>query len=211
MSDTRPVLFPLFLKLEGRVCLVVGSNPEIEGKIPGLLASGAKVRVVSPNVTDTIRAFVDDGKLTWNQRPFRPADLDGVTLVVALDEDDSVNENVFREANARGVLCNAVDQPERCHFYYPAVVRRGQLQIAISTGGLSPALAGSIRRELDEQFDAGYADWIEALGRARERVLRKHPRSTRRTRLLQRIASKPAFKNFTAKRAAVKRTAEDRA
>src|SRR5581483_4101188 len=158
MSEARPILFPLFLKLEGRVCLMVGGNPEIEGKIPGLLASGAKVRVVSPKITDTIRAFVNSGKISWSQRRFEPADLDGVTLVVALDEDNTVNEDVFREASARGVLCNVVDQPERCHFYYPAIVRRGQLQIAISTGGLSPALASSIRRDLDEQFDAVYSE-----------------------------------------------------
>jgi precorrin-2 dehydrogenase/sirohydrochlorin ferrochelatase len=204
MSE-RPVLFPLFLKLNGRVCLVVGGNDEVAGKIPGLLASGAEVRVVSLTITDTIRALVDAGVVSWNQRAFEPADLDGVTLVVALDDDDAVNERVYREANARGVLCNVVDQPERCHFYYPAVVRRGQLQIAISTGGLSPALASSIRRELDEQFDDKYADWIEALGHARERVLRKHSRSSRRTRLLQRIATRRAFQNFAAKRAGKER------
>lgn len=202
MSDVRPVLFPLFLKLEGRVCLLVGGNDEIAGKIPGLLASGAEVRIVSPSITDAIRAFVESDQVTWNQGHFAPADLAGVTLVVALDEDDAGNESVYREATARGVLCNVVDQPERCHFYYPAIVRRGQLQIAVSTGGVSPALAGSIRRDLDEQFDSAYADWIEALGKARERVLGKHSRSPRRTRLLQRIATKGAFRNFAAKRAA---------
>jgi precorrin-2 dehydrogenase len=207
MTDARPVLFPLFLKLDGRVCLVVGGTLEIEGKISALLASGAQVRLVSPNITDTIRAFVDTGKVTWNQRRFERADLDSVTLVIALDEDDRVNEQVYREASARGVLCNIIDQPERCHFYYPAVVRRGQLQIAISTGGLSPALASSIRRDLDEQFAPTYADWIEALGLARERLLRKHPRSSRRTRLLQRIASKRAFLQFAAQRAPEKEQA----
>ena len=199
MSQPRPVLFPLFLKLEGCMCLVVGGNAETESKIPGLLASGAKVRVVSAKITDTIRAFADTRQIAWNQRHFEPADLAGVTLVIALDEDDAVNEAVYREATARGILCNVVDQPERCHFYYPAVVRRGQLQIAVSTGGLSPALASSIRRDLEAQFAPQYADWIEALGRARERLLRKHPRSARRTRLLQRIATRRAYLNFAAK------------
>ena len=204
MSE-RPVLFPLFLKLDGRVCLVVGGNDEVAGKIPGLLASGAQVRVLSSTITDTIRALVDDGAIGWIQRRFEPADLDGVTLVVALDDDDAVNERVYREASARGILCNVIDQPERCHFYYPAVVRRGHLQIAISTGGLSPALASSIRCELDEQFDDTYAEWIEALGHARGRVLRKHSRSPRRTRLLQRIATRRAFQNFAAKQAGKER------
>lgn len=205
MSEPRPVLFPLFLKLDGRECLLVGGNHEIEGKIPGLLASGAKVRVVSPNITDTIRTFVAAGQITWLQRRFEPADLDGATLAIALDEDETVNESVYQEASARGVLCNVVDQPERCHFYYPAVVRRGQLQIAISTGGVSPALASSIRRDLDEQFDSAYSEWTEALAQARERVQHKHPRSPKRTRLLQRIASNRAFQNFATKRASKER------
>ena len=194
--SARPVLFPLFLKLDGRRCLVVGGNAEVDGKIPGLLSSGARVTVVSPEAADGIRALAAANEVAWEQRQFVASDLDDVTLVIALDEDDSVNDLVYREATARGVLCNVVDQPERCHFYYPAVVRRGHLQIAISTGGLSPALASQIRRDLDQQFDRDYAGWLEALGHARERILRKHPRSTGRTKLLQRIASKRAFHWF---------------
>jgi precorrin-2 dehydrogenase/sirohydrochlorin ferrochelatase len=199
----RPVLFPLFLKLEGRTCLVVGGNHETEGKIGNLLASGAKVKLVSPTVTDGIRTFVAAGEIGWAQRRFVPSDLDGVTLVIALDDEDTVNAEVYREASARGVLCNVVDQPERCDFYYPAVVRRGRLQIAISTGGLSPALASQIRRDLDAQFEPAYGEWIEALGHARERVLRKFPRSTKRTRLLQQIASKRAFQKFSGRRSSL--------
>jgi len=201
MASARPVLFPLFLKLDGHLCLVVGANPETEGKIRNLLASGAKVRVVSTTETNGVRELAQAGRIELQRREFVPADLDGVTLVLALHEIDSVNEQIYREASSRGVLCNIVDQPDRCHFYYPAVVRRGQLQIAISTGGLSPALASDIRRELDQRFDPGYADWIEALGKARERVLHTLPRSPRRTRLLQRIASKRAFQNYQATRA----------
>jgi siroheme synthase-like protein len=194
--SARPVLFPLFLKLEGQRCLVVGGNAEVAGKIPALLASGARVRVVSPQVTDGIRQLAEENKVQWEPRAFTPADLNHVTLVIALDDDDALNELVYREATSRGVLCNVVDQPERCHFYYPAVVRRGQLQIAISTGGLSPALASQIRRDLDDQFEPAYTGWVEALGNAREQVLRKHPRSAHRTKLLQRIASRRAFASF---------------
>ena len=196
--SARPVLFPLFLKLDGRSVLVVGANPETEGKIANLLASGAKVRVVATHMTEPVRALAQASRIDLQRREFTSTDLDGVTLVLALHEDDAVNERIFCEADARGVLCNIVDQPERCHFYYPAVVRRGQLQIAISTGGLSPALASDIRKELDQHFDPEYAEWIEALGQARERVLRILPRSPRRTRLLQRIASKRAFQKYQA-------------
>lgn len=202
--SARPVLFPLFLKLDGRRVLVVGSNHETEGKIAGLLASAAKVRLVAPAITDGLREFVAAGQIAWEGRDFEPRDLDGVALVIALHESDEVNQQIHDEATKRNVLCNVVDQPERCHFYYPAVVRRGQLQIAISTGGSSPALASSIRRELDHQFEAEYGDWVEALGEARERVLRKLPRSVRRTRLLQRIASKKAYQSFAGRRAARK-------
>lgn len=196
--STRPVLFPLFLKLDGRSCLVIGANPETEGKIHNLLASGANVRVVSTTVTAGVRELADNSRIDLQQREFRPTDLEDVTLALALHEDDAVNEQIYREAEARGILCNIVDQPERCNFYYPAVVRRGHLQIAISTGGLSPALASDLRKELDNRFDPEYADWIEALGKARQRVLRTLPRSPRRTRLLQRIASKRAFQNYQA-------------
>jgi len=197
--SARPVLFPLFLKLERRACLVVVGCEEVASKIPSLLASGAYVRVVAPLVTEEIRRqLTDETSIIWYARQFEPSDLDGVALVIALDEDDAVNAEVYREATARGVLCNVVDQPERCHFYYPAVVRRGQLQIAISTGGVSPALASRIRR--DQQFDSSYSDWVDALSEARERVMRKLPRSPRRTRLLQRIASKQAYRTFAAKR-----------
>ncbi|HVZ17987.1 MAG TPA: bifunctional precorrin-2 dehydrogenase/sirohydrochlorin ferrochelatase [Terriglobales bacterium] len=195
MSE-HPVLFPLFLKLEGRLCLVVGGNAEVQGKIYGLLASGALVKIVSPIVTDEIRRLAVDQKVQWEARVFTPTDLENVTLVVANDDDDAVNELVYREATARGVLCNVVDQPERCHFYYSAVVRRGQLQIAVSTGGLSPALAKQIRHDLERQFEPAYADWLQAVGCARERILGAHVRSPRRTRLLQRIASKQAFSKF---------------
>jgi precorrin-2 dehydrogenase/sirohydrochlorin ferrochelatase len=200
MSE-RPVLFPLFLKLEGRLVLMVGGGQEIEWKVGGLLAAGARVRIVSRNVTDGIRVYANGGQLEWLQRSYIPGDLVGVTLVIALDESDLVNESVFREATTRGIFCNIVDQPERCHFYYPAVVRRGQLQIAVSTGGLSPALASEIRKDLDTQFDTKYADWIEALGKARERVLKTMPKSPRRTRLLQRIATKRAFQRYAVSRA----------
>ena len=104
--------------------------------------------------------------------PFRPAELESVFLVVAATSDPQVNDLVFREAQSRGILCNVVDDPERCDFYYPAVLRRGQLQIAISTGGSSPALAQRLRHELEQQFAPGYGEWLEELGEARCRLLR---------------------------------------
>jgi precorrin-2 dehydrogenase/sirohydrochlorin ferrochelatase len=189
-------LFPMFVKLAGRKCLVVGGGPVAEGKAEGLLASGATVVVVAPAVTEKIAGWSREHRLAWHARRFEPSDLEGAFLVIAATGVDAVNESVFRGAEARGILCNAVDEPERCHFYYPAVVRRGALQIAISTGGLSPALASRLRQELEKQFGPEYEHWLEELGVLRQKAfaLRADPR--RRTRLLHRLASRKGYERF---------------
>jgi precorrin-2 dehydrogenase/sirohydrochlorin ferrochelatase len=116
-----------------------------------------------------------------------------------------VNEAVFRAASELGVMCNVVDQPALCHFYYPAIVRRGDLQIAISTNGLSPALASSIRAELEERFGPLYSEWVQRLGRIRARVFRTRPRSPARTALLQSFATRSRFDRFESRRARARR------
>ncbi|MFI5109199.1 MAG: bifunctional precorrin-2 dehydrogenase/sirohydrochlorin ferrochelatase [Terriglobales bacterium] len=191
-----PNLFPMFVKLAGRKCLVVGGGLIAEGKVEGLLASGATVVVVAPEVTEKIARWNDQGRLTWHARRFQPADLEGAFLVVAATGVAAVSEFVFREAEARGILCNAVDEPERCHFYYPAIVRRGLLQIAISTGGLSPALAGRLRQELEAQFGPEYERWIEELGALRQKAFARRADPQRRTRLLHRLASRRGYERF---------------
>ena len=189
-------LFPMFVKLAGRKCLVVGGGPVAEGKVDGLLASDAEVVVVAPEVTEKIATWNREHRLTWHARRFQPSDLDGSFLVIAATEVDAVNESVFREAEARGILCNAVDEPERCHFYHPAVVRRGRLQIAISTGGLSPALASRLRQELEQQFGPEYERWIEELGVLRQKVFARRTDPLRRRRLLHRLASRKGYERF---------------
>ncbi len=195
-------LFPMFLKLEGRLCLIVGANEELEGKIRGLLAAGAKVLVVATKPNEGIAALASSGNISWSLRKFQPEDLEGVTLVVAADEDQAINDLVFSECSLQGIPCNVVDQPERCHFYYPAVVRRGALQVAISTAGRSPALASTIRAELEQHFPAEYADWVEVLGTTREHIPATQQKSSQRTRLLQKIASRQRFEQFRRKRQA---------
>ena len=189
-------LFPMFVKLAGRKCLVVGGGPIAEGKVEGLLASGATVVIVAPEVTEKIALWNEQGRLTWHARQFQPSDLEGAFLVVAATGVDTVNEQVFREAEARGILCNAVDEPERCHFYYPAIVRRGPLQIAISTRGLSPALASRLRAELEAQFGPEYERWLQKLGAMRRALFAKRIDPRRRTRVLQLLASHRSFERF---------------
>ncbi len=189
-------LFPAFLKLEGRTCLVVGGGAIAEQKIGALLEAGATLAVVAPRVSPAIREQARKALLAWRERVFQSSDLDGAWLVIAATGDPAVNEKVFREAERRGVLCNAVDEPERCHFYYPAVVRRGDLQIAISTNGKSPALAQRLRVELEAHFDNCYAEWLQWLGQVRDLYFRARVTKEQRVRALHKIASRPVFERF---------------
>ncbi len=149
--------------------LVVGAGPVCESKIGGLLAAGASIAVVAPRGTDTVRQWAQQGEIEWLTREFQPSDLDGAALVIAA-VPAAVAKDVFAEARARGVLCNSVDDPDNCDFYYPAVVNRGDLQIAISTAGHSPALAQRLRKQLEQQFGPEYAGWIQELGELRREL-----------------------------------------
>ncbi|HUK47325.1 MAG TPA: bifunctional precorrin-2 dehydrogenase/sirohydrochlorin ferrochelatase [Terriglobales bacterium] len=186
-------MFPIFLKLEGRRCLVVGAGTVAEGKIRGLLEAGASVLVVAPQAVFQIRRWQSQGAIAWKPRKFDPSDLDRVSLVVAATSLRDLNSQVFREARLRNVLCNAVDDPENCDFYYGAVVKRGDLQIAISTNGRSPALAQRLRQELEEQFGPEYESWLEELGEARNQAIAAHLDAEARKRFLHQLASREAF------------------
>jgi precorrin-2 dehydrogenase / sirohydrochlorin ferrochelatase len=186
-------LFPMYLKLEGRPCLVIGAGKIGESKIRSLLVARAKVHVVAPWATAAVAAWARAGVLTWSAREFGVADLDSTFLVVAATSSPEVNDFVYREAVRRSVLCNVVDDPERCDFYYPAVVRRGSLQVAISTEGKSPALAQRLRRDFEAQLAPVYAGWIEELGRIRKRLFERMANPERRRRLLHEQASRESF------------------
>jgi siroheme synthase-like protein len=188
-------MFPIFLKLEGRRCLVVGAGTIAEGKIRGLLDAGASVQVVAPEAIAQIQKLAFDGVLTWNPRRFEMHDLDGKVLVITATSSAEVNAQVFRAARERNVLCNSVDDPENCDFYYGAVVNRGDLQIAISTNGQSPALAQRLRQELEEQFGPEYKAWVAELGEAREQLSAKKIAVEPRRKLLHDLASREAFVN----------------
>jgi len=186
-------LFPMFLKLEGRRCLVVGAGSVGEPKIRSLLQAGAKVRVIAPVATNAVAGWAKAGIIAWERRIFEPSDLERVFLVVAATSSREVNEAVSQEAGVRNILCNVVDDPELCDFYYPAVVRRGQLQLAISTGGRSPALAQRLRRELEAEYGPKYAGWVDELGVARQELLASSLDPSERKRRIHEMASRRAF------------------
>jgi len=191
-------LFPMFVKLEGRMVLVVGAGAIAEQKIDGLLAARARVKVVAPRATAQIAKWALCEVLEWHARPFEPADVDGAYLVITATSAPGVNSAVYQQAEARQIFCNAVDDLENCHFYYGSVVRRGDLQIAISTNGKSPALAQRLRKQLEAQFGPEYESWLELLGAARETLRAAEnpgdPESTKR--LLHRLASENKFEQY---------------
>jgi precorrin-2 dehydrogenase / sirohydrochlorin ferrochelatase len=185
----RANLFPMFVKLSGHTCLVVGAGEVATSKITSLLEAGARVTVVAPQATSSIRELAASGKVEWFEREFQADDLLGVFLAVAATSRPEVNRAVFLEAQMRGVLCNAVDDPPNCNFYFPAVVRRGDLQIAISTSGESPAFAQRIRRVLDENLGESVGDWLCLVGSLRRKILATHPPSEERKKNLHLLAS----------------------
>src|SRR5215472_11069265 len=191
----------MFLKLEGQRCLVVGAGDVAESKIAGLLEAAANVRVVAPEATSRVQSWAAAGQIEWLARRCDPSDLDGMFLVVAATFSPELHEQIHAEAQRRGVLCNVVDVPELCDFYYPAVARRGALQIAVSTSGQSPALAQRLRKELEEQFGPEYEAWLKQLGEEREKLFAaSNMDPEERKRLLHDLASADAFKSFLRKR-----------
>jgi precorrin-2 dehydrogenase/sirohydrochlorin ferrochelatase len=187
-------LFPMFVKLEGKRCLVVGAGKVGGPKIGGLIETGACIRVIALQASETVQGWAQAGKISLELRAFDAEDLDGTFLIVVATASRVLNESIYREAQRRGVLCNVVDDPEYCDFYYPAVVRRGDLQIAISTNGQSPSLAQKLRQQLERQFGPGYARWVAELGETRKLVLASDLDPQRKSELLHSLASREAVK-----------------
>ena len=183
-----PDYFPAFLDLRGRRCLVVGGGPIGERKARALLECGARVVVVSPGLTPGLAALARGGRLEHRARAFRGIDVRGCTLVIAATGRATVDRAVAATARAHGALVNVVDRPAHCDLIMPSVLRRGELQIAVSTGGRSPALAREIRRSLEPLFAAEVADFVERAGRERAGARTTAPTAAARARAGERVA-----------------------
>ena len=184
-------LQPIFLKLEGRPVLVVGAGVVALEKVGSLLKANARLRIVAPRVHPEIQAHHDGGRLELVQRPFQPSDLEGFEIVIASTDVPEVNAAVYREARLRQILCNSVDDIPNCDFFFGSVVTRGDLQIAISTAGESPALAQRLRREIDAQLPEDLGHWLNDVGALRREVLAGQTRSEERRLLLHELAQRP--------------------
>lgn len=163
--------YPIFLQLEGMTALVVGGGGVARRKVETLLAFGAKVSIVSRELVPELRRLVDNGDVRLLGEEMEDRFFDDVSLVIAATDDSVFNHRVSEGARIRGLLINAVDQPADCTFIVPSIVRKGDLMIAISTCGKSPALSKKIRKRLETQFGDEYADFLSLMGRLRKVLL----------------------------------------
>ncbi|HLF25045.1 MAG TPA: bifunctional precorrin-2 dehydrogenase/sirohydrochlorin ferrochelatase [Anaerolineae bacterium] len=167
--------YPIYLNLQDRPCSVIGGGRIAGGKVRGLLEAEAVVTVISPELTADLKALTDERKIAHIARAYQPGDLAGATLVISATDDRAVNEQVWIEARARDIPINVVDDPPHCTFIAPSIVRRGDLAIAISTGGKAPALAVRLREQLEQSIGAEHARFLELAGQLREPLAARYP------------------------------------
>jgi precorrin-2 dehydrogenase/sirohydrochlorin ferrochelatase len=163
--------YPLFLDISRRLCVVVGGGNVSERKVGSLLACGARVEVVGKTLTPALAGLKGEGRIVHREADYHADQIRGAFLVIGATDNDVVNERISRDARARGIPVNIVDDPARCDFILPSVVERGDLAIAVSTGGRSPALAKKLRTELEGAYGPEYARLLDILGELREKVI----------------------------------------
>ncbi|MHB0866822.1 MAG: precorrin-2 dehydrogenase/sirohydrochlorin ferrochelatase family protein [Thermoleophilia bacterium] len=180
-------LYPVNLKVEGRLCVIIGGGRVALRKAESLLACGAEIKVISPALDTGFEVW--HGRLEHVARPYRWGDLDGAFLAIAATDDDAVNRAVVEEAHGRHLLLNVVDKPEQCNFYVPATVRRGELLVTVSTGGELPALSSRLRQQLQEEFPEAWAEALTLLGEARRQVIDRVDDETKKAQCLGELAA----------------------
>lgn len=188
--------YPVYLNLEGRTCLVVGGGAVAGRKAASLLECGAKVKLVAPKVCTAVAEMEREGKLDRINDVFRPEHMDGASLAIGSTDNGEVNRLVFEEAVKRNIPINIVDQPHLCSFIVPSVVRRGDLVIAVSTSGKSPATAKRARKMLEGLFGNEWAVYLEMMGQARERLLSSVTDIAERERKFNRLADSPMLEKI---------------
>lgn len=163
--------YPVYLDIENQKCLVVGGGRVGTRKVMTLLSCGASVTVVSPKVTDELLGLARKKTIALKRRSYQTPDLEGVFLVIGATDDEQLNGLVSRDARRLNKLCNIVDRPEACNFIIPSVISRGDLVVAISTSGKSPAFSKKMRKELESKFGEEYAEFLQLMGTIRQKLL----------------------------------------
>jgi len=163
--------YPILVDLQGKEVVVIGGGTVAQRKIETLLEYGAVVNVVSRQLTPMLNRYLEEGKIKFLGEEFRESYLNGVFMVIASTDDASLNHRISQEASKKGILINAVDQPSDCNFIVPAILRRGDLLIAVSTSGKSPAIAKKVKEDLEDQFGLEYETLLVIMGNLRKEVL----------------------------------------
>lgn len=180
--------FQASLDVEGRPCLVIGGGAEAEEKTGRLLEASARVIVVSPEVTDRLAAWAQEGVIVLHRRRFEPADLDGIYLAVnTVKSDPALSRQIYERCEARRILLSAYDQPETSNFVMVSLVRAGWLRVAFATGGVSPALASVLRAQFEQVFGEEFAAFTEYLAEQRRRLEAELPKGPKRSEALRRL------------------------
>lgn len=185
--------YPAFLDLRERTCLVIGGGAVAERKTLSLLAAGAEVTVVSPGLTPKLRELATSAKINYFSRSFEDRDIIGAFLVIAATDSAEVNTAVARLCRARNILVNVVSPPDESSLIVPSVVERGDLVIAVSTTGISPALSRKIRQELEERYGREYEVFLKKLAVIRKKLRDDVPNEERRRSIFQAIIDSDAL------------------
>ena len=163
--------YPVFLDVRNRPCLVVGGGSVGLRKVLTLLDCGAAITVVSPVVHAKLQDLSSKGAITLLKRPFTSSDMSGMFLIIGATDNQELNQQIHTEAERLGMLCNIADRPKACNFILPSIVKRGDLVIAISTSGKSPAFAKRLRKDLEKQLGNEYAAFLDLMGAIRKKLL----------------------------------------
>jgi len=187
--------YPVSLLLSDKLCVVIGAGDVAARKVEGLLDAGARVRVVAPEI-DAAIPQLRGGRVECVRADYDASQLEGARVVIAATDSREVNERVSRDARERGCLVNVVDDPELCDFIVPAITRRGDLSIAVQTGGASPALARNLRRKIESVLPERIGEFVEAVGHLRSEVMREISDEGRRREVLEFLAGDEAMALF---------------
>lgn len=163
--------YPVFINIENRQCIVIGGGEVAERKVERLLICKADVTVVARNLTSYLEALVNKGMIRHIQDEYKETHIEGAFIVIGATDSDDVNKGIYRDTREKGILVNIVDDPEKCDFIVPSVMQQGDLSIAISTGGQSPALARTLREELETQYGYEYKILLDIMGDLRTKII----------------------------------------
>lgn len=188
-GDFQVKYYPIYLNIKEKHCVVIGGGSVAERKVNSLLDAGAKVTVISPEITHALEDLRSERRITVVSRPYHEGDLEGALIAYAATDNEDINKEISKEAKSKGVLLNIVDEPKRCDFIVPSVVERGRLSIAVSTGGASPALAKELRAELEERYGEEYATFLEIMAAIRQKLLTKERESDKNRKIFNKLAS----------------------